>query len=225
MPLLTSRRRHQPAPRTGGLVEVLEVAVTVGETRLLAPISLRVDAGETVAITGRNGSGKTTLLRVVAGLTPATTGTALVAGRPADERAAGHRERVAALLGTPAFERDLTLEEHLAMVAVSWGTPTAAARVAAAAGLDRLGLAALARRFPHELSSGQRQLFSLALVLARPSQVLLLDEPEQRLDSERVPAVAAVLREAVAGRTVLVATHSRAMVEGLGARVVELGRA
>ncbi|QHC56930.1 ATP-binding cassette domain-containing protein [Rathayibacter tanaceti] len=205
------------------MVSVRGVAVRSAEAYLLAPLSLTVAAGERVAVTGRNGTGKTTLLRVLAGLVRPTEGSVQVAGGVPDERSARHR-RAVALIGTPPFERDLTLEEHLAMVAVSWGSTVAAAQRSASAGLDGLGLAPLARRFPHELSSGQTQLFSLALVLARPCSVLLLDEPEQRLDVERVPLVAEVLRRVAGERALVVATHSSLLIEGLGARVVELGR-
>ncbi|PPG76510.1 MULTISPECIES: ATP-binding cassette domain-containing protein [unclassified Rathayibacter] len=225
MPLLAARRPREPEPLAGPLVAVRGVAVRASGVELLAPCSLEVEAGERVAVTGRNGTGKTTLLRVIAGLTAPSEGVVAVAGRAPEERSAAHRRAVAALIGTPPFERDLTLEEHLAMVAVSWGAPVADARREAAAGLDALALAPLARRFPHELSSGQTQLFSLALVLARPSAVLLLDEPEQRLDVERVPLVAEVLRRAAASRALVVATHSPVLIEGLGARVVELERA
>jgi ABC-2 type transport system ATP-binding protein len=223
MPLLAPRRRPAPGPADSPLVRLHDVAVRTAEAELLAPLSLEVEPGEVVAVTGPNGSGKTTLLRVIAGLTPPTVGTAEVAGRPVDERSAEHRRRVAALLGAPPFERDLTLEEHLAMVALSWGAPLADARAVGVQGLESLGLATLARRFPHELSSGQTQLFSLALVLARPSEVLLLDEPEQRLDVDRVPLAVEVLREAAHGRAVLLATHSPVMTEGLATRVLELG--
>ncbi|MDY0913300.1 ABC transporter ATP-binding protein [Rathayibacter festucae] len=109
------------------------------------------------------------------------------------------------------------------MVALSWGAPLAEARCTAVAGLDALGLGDLARRFPHELSSGQTQLLSLALVLARPGEVLLLDEPEQRLDVDRVPLVIEVLREAARGRAVLIATHNPLLTSALATRVLELG--
>lgn len=224
MSILAARRHRTLEPVAGPLVVVQDVAVRSAETELLAPCSLAVDVGERVAVTGRNGTGKTTLLRVLAGLIPATTGTVRVVGRAPDERSGEHRRAVAALIGMPPFERDLTLEEHLAMVAVSWGAAVAVARRDAAAGLDELGLAPLARRFPHELSSGQTQLFSLALVLARPARVLLLDEPEQRLDVERVPLVAGVLRRAAQTRALLVATHSQVLIDGLDARIVELER-
>ncbi|SMH46547.1 ABC-type multidrug transport system, ATPase component [Rathayibacter oskolensis] len=223
-PLLAVRRTPPPPPWSGPSVDLRGVSVRTPEGVLLAPVSLRVERGETVAVTGPNGSGKTTLLRVVAGLLRPTAGSAVVAGHPADERSGRHRRAVAALVQAPPFERDLTLEEHLAMVAVSWGEGVAQARARAEQGLDALGLTPLGRRFPHELSSGQTQLFSLALVLARPSEVLLLDEPEQRLDSDRVPLVARVLREASAHRAVLVATHSPVIVEAVATRVLELGR-
>lgn len=109
------------------------------------------------------------------------------------------------------------------MVAVSWGASVSRARERAQSGLEALGLAPLRRRFPHELSSGQTQSFSLALVLVRPSEVLLLDEPEQRLDVDRVPVVAEAIRQAAAGRALVVATHSPVVAATLGARVLELG--
>ncbi|ROS25201.1 ABC transporter family protein [Rathayibacter sp. PhB127] len=223
MPLLAPRRRSASEPGPAPMVRLRDAAVGAGETELLAPLSLEVEPGEIVAVTGPNGSGKTTLLRLIAGLTPPTAGTVEVAGRAVAERDREHRRRVAALVGTPPFERDLTLEEHLAMVALSWGATLADSRRTALAGLHDLGLGALARRFPHELSSGQTQLLSLALVLARPGEVLLLDEPEQRLDVDRVPLVIEVLREAARGRAVLIATHSPVLTAALATRVVELG--
>ncbi|MWV49311.1 ATP-binding cassette domain-containing protein [Rathayibacter sp. VKM Ac-2803] len=223
-PLLAARRPAPVPPVAGPLIDLREVSVQTAEGTLLAPVSLQVEPGEVVAVTGPNGSGKTTLLRVIAGLLPPTSGVAQVAGRPADERTASHRRAVAALVQTPPLERDLTLEEHLAMVAVSWGARAPEAREQAARGLASLALAPLARRFPHELSSGQRQSFSLALVLARPSDVLLLDEPEQRLDADRVPLVVDVLGEAAPGRAVVIATHSSVITGGVATRVLELGR-
>lgn len=222
-PLLAARPRLSPPPRSGPLIDLRDVSVGSPEGMLLAPVSLRVERGETVAVTGANGSGKTTLLRVIAGLLRPGSGSAVVAGRAADERSGPHRRTVAALLQRPPFERDLTLEEHLAMLAVSWGAGVAEAHAQAERGLASLGLTPLGRRFPHELSSGQTQLFSLALVLARPSEVLLLDEPEQRLDVDRVPLVVEILRRSAPDRALIIATHSPVIVEGLADRVLELG--
>lgn len=169
-----------------------------------------------LALTGANGSGKTTLLRVVAGLERPSSGCCRVAGRPVDERDPAFRRGVAALIGTPPTARDLTLREHLELVARTWGSDSVQARAVGDQLLSELGLTGLADRFPHQLSAGQAQLCALALTLARPGQVLLLDEPEQRLDEERLDAVAEVLdRRRRAGATLLLATHSRRLVEVL----------
>lgn len=81
----------------------------------------------------------------------------------------------------------------------------------------------LASRFPHQLSTGQTQLLRLALTLVRPGGVLLLDEPEHGLDDGRVGTVLAALRARVeTGVTVVLATHDRRFVDGLGADLLEL---
>ena len=89
--------------------------------------------------------------------------------------------------------------------------------------LDRLGIARLLDRFPHELSSGQQQLFRLALTLARPAIVLLLDEPEQRLDTAKRQVVAGIIRErAESGATVVMACHDPELTAALATRVVDI---
>jgi energy-coupling factor transporter ATP-binding protein EcfA2 len=118
----------------------------------------------------------------------------------------------------------LTLAEHLSLVGYSWGLDGPEARGMGL--LERFGIGHLAGRFPHELSSGQTQLFTLALTLARPAEVLVLDEPEQRLDPDRLGAVAGLLRElAAAGSTLILATHSVWLIEALADRSVAIGAA
>jgi len=214
---VTSDATRSPA------VEAEELSVTSGGAVLLPPVSFAVASGEAVAVTGPNGSGKTTLLRAIAGLVPVTAGTVHVHGRSVDERDPRFRRAVAGLIGHPPVARDLTLGEHLAFVAVSWGAEVAAGHDTAAELLTAMGIMALRDRFPHELSSGQSQLFSLALVLARPSDVLLLDEPEQRLDGDRLALVGGLLRSVVeAGRTLLLASHSPVLIAAVSDRTVAL---
>ena len=141
---------------------------------------------------------------------------------PAPQRRA-FRRLVTGTVEPPLLARDLTLGEHVALVATTWGTPVRDARTAAGALLERLGIANLAHRFPHELSSGQTQLASLATVLVRPASLLLLDEPEQRLDADRTAVVAELLAERrEEGATVLVATHSTPLADALGGDVLRL---
>lgn len=199
-------------------VEVTQVRVERGGHPVLAPTTFTVDRGQVFAITGANGSGKTTLLRVLAGLERASAGRCLVAGRPVDERDPRFRRTVAALVGPPPTARDLTVLEHLELVARTWGGDASTARRAADQVLAELALTRLADRLPHQLSSGQAQLCALALTLVRPGQLLLLDEPEQRLDEDRLAAVTEVLdRRRRDGVTVLLATHHRALLGALDA--------
>ena len=200
------------------------VSKTVDVTTLLAPTSLVAEPGTCVVVRGPNGAGKTTLLRLVAGLLAPTTGSVTVDGEVADERRRSTRENVAALIGPPAAYRDLTLADHLTLVDATWGRDahTCVDRVHEA--LDTFGLGALGERFPHELSSGQGQLFRLALTWFRPARLLLLDEPEQRLDTDRRAMVGElVLGRRAAGTTVLMACHDPALTAAVADVVVDVG--
>ena len=207
----------------GASVRADGVGVSVDGEVLLAPVTFELTAGGALAVTGPNGCGKTTLLRVLAGLLRPTVGAATVDGVRADERRRRFRASVAALVGPPLLERDLTVREHLVMVGASWGTTVPRAEQRADHLLESLGAAGLARRFPHELSSGQGQLCALALTLTRPSEVLVLDEPEQRLDARRTAVVGSVLRALVeTGTTVVMACHDRSLVEQVADEVLAL---
>ena len=204
-------------------VSCTDVRVTAGGADLLAPTSFDLPFGGALAVTGSNGSGKTTLLRVLADQLPATSGHVRIAGAAPDEKKPAFRRDVAALLGLPPLARNLTLREHLALVAASWGSQVPAARAAADDLLEEFEIAHLSARFPGELSSGQTQLFGLSLVFARPARLLLLDEPEQRLDADRLDLVGRAIGRRVTPQTALVmASHSPALVAAVCDRTVHL---
>lgn len=206
-----------------GEVRAEGVGKTIDETTLLLPTDVSADPGECVVLRGPNGSGKTTLLRIIGGLLVPTTGTATIGGREADERDRAVRAAVAALLGAPTTYRDLTLIDHLVLIDSTWGGEPASSDTRSLALLDRLGIAHLDDRFPHELSSGQEQLFRLALTFSRPSTVVLLDEPEQRLDTTKREVVAELIRERTsAGTTVVMACHDPDLTASLASRVVDV---
>src|SRR6185312_15475046 len=152
---------------------------------LLRPTDLVVGSGECAVLRGPNGSGKTTLLRILAGTLEPSEGSATLDDRPIDERDPATRATVAALLGSPTAYRDLTVVDHLVLIDSTWGGAIDTADERADELLVALEIDHLTERFPHELSSGQQQLFHLAMVLFRPARVLLLDEPEQRLDTHK----------------------------------------
>jgi ABC-2 type transport system ATP-binding protein len=205
------------------VVELRAATRTHGSVQVIAPTSLTLHAGQAAAVVGPNGSGKSTLLRLVAGTDEPTSGSVRTLGLPAARARLRRREDVTLLLdGLPTY-RDLTVAEHLRLVSSAWAGRQdldGVAETLAAAELDRVR-----DQFPAELSSGERQLFALATTLYRPARLVLLDEPEQRLDSRwRAVARRLVGRALDAGRTVLVATHDGGLRDDVAARgqVVEL---
>ena len=148
-------------------------------TRVLDGISLRIGAGDFVAITGPSGCGKTTLLRLVAGLLHPTGGSIQVEGKPVDtpgpDRVIVFQD--AALLPWRTVLRNVTL--GLELSGRARGTE---AEALAMAQLEGVGLADAADRYPKELSGGMRQRVGLARALAVSPRMLLMDEPFAALD-------------------------------------------
>lgn len=206
-----------------GHVRADGVSRTDGDTTLLLPTTVHADPGECVVLRGPNGSGKTTLLRILAGLLVPTTGTATIGGVEADERDRTVRAAVAAHVGATTTYRDLTLIDHLVLVDSTWSGDPVTSEERSLNLLARLGIRDLWDRFPSELSSGQEQLFRLALTFHRPSAVLLLDEPEQRLDTTKRQVVGEMVRERCsAATTVVMASHDPALTEQVATHVIDI---
>ncbi len=189
-------------------------------------VNVDLDKGGSLLVVGPNGGGKSTLLRCLVGVDPPTAGEVLLDGEPFDERTPETRRTVAAVLDDIDFFPDLSVVEHLDLMARAHGVDDAEAVVDEA--LHELGLAGLSGRLPGSLSSGQRRRLALAGAFVRPRRLLVLDEPEQRLDRDGVAWLGERLsRELREGLAVLVASHSPVLIEALSSgrkhRVLELG--
>jgi ABC-type multidrug transport system ATPase subunit len=198
-------------------------AVVRDGTTLLAPTTFAVAPGESWCVTGGNGSGKTTLLRAFLNSASLTAGCCTLRGEPATTASTAHRRLVASLVEPVPVARDMTLREQVVLVAASWygNAPETTARADEV--IERMGLSRLGERFPHQVSSGQFHLFTLALTWVRPAEVVLLDEPERHLDGQRVGLVVDLVSERAAqGTAFLIATHDPALVDACHGRV-ELG--
>ena len=189
------------------------LAATRGAHPALDGISLRIGAGERVALVGANGSGKSTLLRVLHGLLVPSAGTA--------PRLAGLRE--AMLFQRPVLLR-LSVQNNLALALWLRGLRWRAARQAALQALAQAGLQGVAARSGRQLSVGQTQRVALARALALEPEVLLLDEPTASLDPHSKRLVEATVQ--AYGGTIVFASHNLGQVKRLATRVVylELGR-
>lgn len=189
----------------------------------LAGLEISVAAGELVAMLGENGSGKTTALRCLAGQLSPSAGTVRVAGADPHREPEGEaaRRALAFVPDTAVFYHELTVAEHLQLVAAAFDDPAGAARGRAA--LDELGIGHRSATRPHELSSGQRQKALLAATAARPFAALLLDEPVLSLDPQsRAWLRAWLATQRQAGVAILLTTHDPGFAGGLADRVVRL---
>ncbi|MFC7405481.1 ABC transporter ATP-binding protein [Georgenia alba] len=184
-------------------------------------VDLSVQPGEVLAVVGANGTGKSTLLRTLLGHLEPVGGAAEVLGAPVDPRAAQMRAAVAQDLGEEAFFPYLTAREHLLLTCYGHGVPGPGEVVDAL--LEEFGLHERADASPGALSSGQRRRLLLAAALARPRSLLVLDEPEQRLDvGMRNHLVERLVAERQAGGGILLATHDPRVVAGAATAVLHI---
>jgi ABC-2 type transport system ATP-binding protein len=197
------------------LLMLTGVSRNYGSLPALKPVDVAVSAGQCVALLGVNGSGKSTLLRIAAGRDTPTKGQVRYGGLPLREDALVARTEIAMAGDVSSAYPDLTVREHLQLVAVAHGAGARApALVDQALAECRLGDHGDA--LPGSLSSGQRQALQLAAVLVRPRRLLILDEPEQRLDPAARRWLADVLeQEKARGVGLLLATHHVELAEAV----------
>ena len=182
----------------------------------LRDIDLLVTAGEFVVLLGPSGCGKSTLLRLVAGLAQPTGGTITWSdGKPAAGQI-GFVFQDANLLPWASARDNVALPLRLA------GGKKAAARVAAEAALDRVGLGEAVRLMPRELSGGMRMRVSLARALVQRPRLLLMDEPFAALDEFTRHRLQEDLRRLWqdTGTSILFVTHSIDEACFLASRVI-----
>ena len=206
----------------GGMVKTVDIeglSLSRGERILFRGLSLRLSAGEAVALTGANGAGKTSLLRAVAGFIRPDAGTITFGGADGEalDSEAARRDGVHLLGHLEGLKPTRTARQEFDFQ-TAWLGGSEAAREAA---VTRLSLAPLLDLETRKLSAGQKRRLSLARLIAVPRALWLLDEPLAPLD-ERWRAVAAELMAAhlASGGMILAAVHDPLPVP---ARNLDLG--
>jgi putative ABC transport system ATP-binding protein len=194
------------------------------ETIALQGVSLTLQSGEFVAVTGPSGSGKSTLLACLAGMDDPDGGSVHVAGQRISHRPEPERARIRARHIGMLFQQDnlldhLTVRNNLALVRSLAGRRRRADRPDV---LGLLGLSERASAYPGQLSGGELARVGLAVALANTPALVLADEPTGELDGATETRVLELLSEAAArGTAVLVASHSPA-VAAAATRVIRL---
>lgn len=205
------------------VLECRDVSVEHGAVRALDRVSLRVEAGQKIALLGPNGSGKTSLLRVLAGIAQPSNGIALLKGRDLRTVPARRRARLVACLGQeeqtdlPFTARDVLLLGRTVGLS-DWRPYRAQDHRAVEELARRWGLSDLLDRSLQEMSGGERKRVLLARVFAQRTETVLLDEPNNHLDLRHQHELAA--RVADSGLTAVLTLHDLDMAAAYCGRVV-----
>ena len=200
-----------------------------GGNQALRDVSLHVDPGTFLVLLGPSGSGKTTLLRCLAGIERVTSGQITIGSRmvAADRvHIAPDQRDLSMVFQDYALWPHLSARDNVAFALRRRRVSRADCRSRATEMLSRVGLGALADRYPNELSGGEQQRVALARALIADTGLILCDEPLSNLDAdlrERMRVeISALVREAAA--TTVYITHDQAEAFALADRVGVLER-
>ncbi len=180
----------------------------------LSAISLTVEQGDFLAVTGRSGSGKTTLLNLLSGLDRPSTGTVHFHGEDLAELKEAdlvnmRRHKIGFVFQSFGLMPLLSAQENVELPLHIGGVSWRERRQRASDALAAVGLGSRARHRPYELSGGEQQRVSIARALVTEPEVVFADEPTGELDTATARSIAETLGEVAASRraTVIVATH------------------
>jgi ABC-2 type transport system ATP-binding protein len=212
-----------PNPAAGPDAPVLRATGLVKQykrIRAVDGIDLQVAAGERVALLGPNGAGKTTTLMMLLGVIAPDAGDIEIVGRRLPRERSRAMEQVGFAAGYLPLPERLRVEEFLALFGRLYGIADPRAQVQQ--GLERFGIAHLARNMGNELSSGQRTLVGIIKATLHQPRLLVLDEPTASLDPDVALRVRTGLERLCAeeGTALLVTSHNMLEVERLCERVV-----
>lgn len=193
----------------------------------LTGVSLSFSTGEFVAVTGESGSGKSTLAHVLGGILPYEAGELWVYGRPtshytASDWEAYRRDMIGFISQNYGILAGNTVLENVMSALRLAGIPKEEAANKAKAILREVEPEAYAHRKAGKLSSGQKQRLSIARALAKPSKILIADEPTGNLDRENSEKIICLFKKASADRLVILITHEFEEAEDVATRRIVL---
>jgi lipoprotein-releasing system ATP-binding protein len=202
-----------------------EYSTPAGSLRVLSDVTLTLNCGDSVSITGPSGSGKSTLLYILGALDPPSAGSVRLDGinpYELEERSLSsfRNDRIGFVFQDHHLLPQCdVLENVLIPTLVSRGLQTGF-RQRALALLERVGLSGRLTHFPHELSGGEKQRVALARALIRKPALVLCDEPTGNLDQDSAESVAKLLLELHRNESniLVVVTHNMELAARFGSQ-------
>ncbi|MBF6065382.1 ABC transporter ATP-binding protein [Nocardia terpenica] len=201
------------------------IGVTYGRGRrttvALVDFTLRVAAGETVALLGPSGSGKSTALEALAGFVRPTSGAVRLAGRDVTDLPPAKRG-IGVVVQSYALFPHMRVADNVAFGLKAQRVPRGEIGARVTEALEMVGMGGYAKRLPRELSGGQQQRVAIARALAIRPKVLLLDEPLAALDAQLRQSMLTELqqlRKALPDTAMLYVTHDQAEALALADRI------
>ena len=193
----------------------------------LREVSLRVEPGEFVFLTGRSGAGKSSILKLIALLERPTRGTVVVNGQDTGSLPAravpAYRRRLGVVFQDHQLLMDRPVYDNVALPLMVADTPLRDIDKRVRAALDQVGLLEHERALPSELSVGEQQRVGIARAVVGKPAVLIADEPTGNLDHGLALDVMKLFRRfQEVGVTVVVATHDLSLVEEFGQRTIHV---
>ena len=175
------------------MIEMNNVSVNYGNTKVLNDFSITVNKGEKIALMGPSGSGKTTVLKLIANQL-----------RPTNGKIICRANKIGSMFQEPRLVPWLTAAENVNLVLGD--TPETLPQ--AIKWLKYSGLGDAVNKYPSELSGGMQQRTALARVLAYDAELLLLDEPFSALDEDMADYLLSLIKEFAKDKTIILVTHN-----------------
>lgn len=202
------------------MIELIDIKRSFGSLDVIKGISLKVERGEVVSITGPSGAGKTTLLQIMGSLDRPDSGQVLYDGKDitrmgAGELSAFRNRHIGFVFQFHQLLPEFTAQENIAIPMLIAGKSAHQASARAAELLEMLGLGSRAGHKPSELSGGEKQRIAVARALANQPDVILADEPSGSLDTknkEELHKLFFELRDKL-GQTFVIVTHDESLAE------------
>ncbi len=202
-----------------------------GGHQALSNVSFELGRGELAFLTGHSGAGKSTLLKLVLAIEPITGGRLIVnntdlsklSDKFSNKRIALHRRQIGCVFQDHQLLFDRSVGDNVAVPLQAAGFSPQDIRKRVRAALDKVGLLSKEKSLPVRLSGGEQQRVGIARAVVNRPRIILADEPTGNLDPELSAEIMTVFQQfQQVGVTLLIASHDKALITGLGHRIIAL---